>query len=78
MNTYFSIFINKKEKFFISLDDEAMLEPLPHRKDGLSYFDLIANQIRHIMYHVGYCECFLREKCNIETPWISIYGKTKR
>jgi len=78
LNRYFQAFIEKKDRFFDEMNDSVLLEPIPHRKDGFTYFDIIINQIRHVMYHVGHCDCVLRENGYPATAYISIYGRMER
>ena len=75
---YFQAFIEKKDRFFSKLDDLALLEPISHRQDGYAYLDIITNQIRHIMYHVGHCDCILRDNGYSAIAWLSIYGRMER
>ena len=77
MNIYFHSFIEKKDRFFNNLTDTKLLEPISYRQDGLTYFDIISNQIRHIMYHVGHCDCILRENGYPVKAWLSIYGRSQ-
>ena len=78
LSFYFQAFIDKKDRFFSKMNDSALLEPIPFRKDGLHYLDIITNQIRHIMYHVGHCDCILRDNGYSATAWLSIYGRVER
>ena len=78
LNSYIHKFIEKKERFFNSMTDTLLLEPILYRQDGLTYFDIIANQIRHIMYHVGHCDCILRDNGYPVSAWLSIYGRMER
>jgi hypothetical protein len=78
LNMYLKAFIEKKDKFFIGMNDSALLEPIPYRRDGCTYLDIITNQIRHIMYHVGHCDCILRERGYPAIAWISIFGRMER
>ena len=73
--SYFQAFIEKKEHFFYKISDTELLAPIPNRQDDCTYLDIITNQIRHIMYHVGHCDCALREQgCSVKA-WVSIYGR---
>jgi len=78
LSFYFQLFIEKKDRFFSNITDKILLEPIPHRQDGCTYLDIITNQIRHIMYHVGHCDCILRENGYSEIAWLSIYGRMER
>jgi len=78
MNHYIQAIIEKKNRFFNNLTDKILLEPIPHRRDGITYFDIITNQIRHIMYHVGHCDCILRNNGHSVKAWLSIYGEYER
>ena len=78
MGSYIQVFTEKKERFFSNLTDSILTKPIAYRQDGLTYFDIISNQIRHIMYHVGYCDCILRDNGYSVKAWISIYGKLER
>ena len=75
---YFQAFIEKKDRFFSKMNDSALLEVIPHRKDGYAYLDTITNQIRHIMYHVGHCDCILRNNGYSAIAWVSIFGRVER
>lgn len=74
LSTYIQAFIKKKDSFFNKMSDAELLRPISYRKDGYTYLDLITNQIRHIMYHVGHCDCILRENGHSATSWLSIYN----
>jgi len=72
---YFQAFLIKKNYFFIRLDDEALKNEIPYRNDGLTWFDILINQIRHIMYHVGYCDSLLKDNGYYSIEWVSIFRK---
>ena len=78
MNHYIQAIIEKKDRFFSNLTDKILFEPIPYRQDGITYFDIITNQIRHIMYHVGHCDCILRINGLLVKAWLSIYGEYER
>jgi len=75
LNNYFHAFIAKKDSFFNSLNDESLLEKISFRNDDLTWFDILTNQIRHIMYHVGYCDSILKDNGYCTVEWVSIFGK---
>lgn len=75
---YFVAVFEKKERFFCRISDAELFAPIPGRTDGCTLFDIITNQIRHIMYHAGYCDGILRENGVAGVAWVSIFGRMER
>lgn len=42
----------------------------PSLSSGMCNADILAGQIRHVMYHVGHCEALLRENGYDTVPWV--------
>lgn len=61
------------ESFFKDRDDRWLAEP-SGLYDKISNLDVVFMQIRHIQYHVGHCDCILREKGLRATDWIDCSG----
>ncbi|WP_105618154.1 DinB family protein [Vallitalea okinawensis] len=63
INTFFA---HKDDKW---LHDNSILF------DKIKNIDVIFMQVRHIQYHVGYCNCILRENNSETVEWIDYYGE---
>ena len=62
------------EEYFKNKDDNWLKEPsILYNK--LSNLEIIMMQIRHLMYHVGFCSALLRENQATQIKWIDYYGK---
>lgn len=61
------------EEFFKDKEDSWLLEPNV-LFDKINNLDVISMQIRHIMYHVGYCNCILNENGADKVNWIDYFG----
>lgn len=59
--------------FFDEKEDSWLLEPnVLYEK--ITNLDVINMQIRHIMYHVGYCNCILHEEGISLVKWKDYFG----
>ena len=74
LTEYIKAIILKKESVFNNLTDVTLTAPLTYRNDGLLLLDLLINQIRHIMYHVGYINNILNDNNTQPVQWRSIYN----
>jgi len=63
----------KADRFFESLDDERLLQPVVEGR-SLTYLDVILGQIRHIQYHVGNGNRMLKSR-NAETSGWLAFGE---
>jgi len=72
---YLQAFFIKNDSFFNRLDDETLRNEIPYRNDDLTWFDILINQVRHIMYHVGYCDSLLKDGGCYSIEWVSVFGK---
>jgi len=61
----------KTERIFEKLNDEMLMTPIIPGKDDYTYSDVILEQVRHIMYHVGHCNSILRSKGLPAVEWIA-------
>lgn len=60
-------------QFFFNRNDQWLYEKsLVYAK--LSNLDIIFMQVRHVQYHIGYCNALLQENDEKQTPWIDFYG----
>lgn len=60
--------------FFDSFDSHTLLEPsILYCK--ISNLDVVFGQIRHLQYHLGHCECILRECGITDLKWIDYMGE---
>ncbi|MBN1411261.1 MAG: hypothetical protein JW969_10495 [Spirochaetales bacterium] len=73
VKNYFIKIKIKSDHFFNNLDDIRLLSS--NKKDTKrTQLDIILGQIRHIQYHVGHCNCILRENGIKAVEWIG-YGE---
>jgi hypothetical protein len=61
----------KTTKIFDNLDDARIALPITEGQSNYTYADVIAGQIRHIMYNIGYLNGILRGKGLEESDWYS-------
>lgn len=54
-------------------NDEWLLEPSP-LYGKITNADVIAGQIRHVMYHAGHCDSALRERGHKTPEWTEWHG----
>jgi uncharacterized damage-inducible protein DinB len=60
----------KADRFFSSLDDARLLEPIVEGRP-VTYLDVIIGQIRHIQYHVGHGNCILKSSGAETSGWLA-------
>lgn len=64
----------KIDQFFVNLTDSKLITPIMERTD-MTFLDVILSQIRHVQYHVGRCNCLLKQH-NLQTvKWIAYNEK---
>ncbi|WBW95920.1 DinB family protein [Oceanirhabdus sp. W0125-5] len=62
------------EAFFADKDDEWLQESsILYNK--IKNLDVVFMQVRHIQYHVGYCNSILKENNREVVEWIDYYGE---
>ena len=59
---------SRARRFFSLLRDEELQRP-SWIEPSARTFDLIAGQLRHLMYHAGHCDSALRERGIATPPW---------
>lgn len=69
MREYLNRIKEKTTTIFNNLDDGNMAQPIIEGQKNYTYMDVIAAQIRHIMYNVGYLNGILRSKGLEESDW---------
>ena len=69
MKAYLERIAEKLERFFGALTDECLSQPIVPGQDRYTYLDVIASQIRHVMYNVGYLNGILRGLDLPESDW---------
>jgi hypothetical protein len=69
LKDYLKLFPEKKVRFFVKLTDEMLSIPIIENNNKYTYLDVITGQIRHIMYHVGHCNCILRSYAVPTVAW---------
>jgi len=71
LRRYLNCIYEKTDKFFNNLDDYKLKQPIAESNYDFTCLDVINMQIRHVMYHVGYCICILRNHIGIDIEWVS-------
>lgn len=64
---------NRCEAYFDDKPTTWLYEPAK-LYPKLTNAEVITGQIRHVMYHVGYCSALLKENRNAGIQWIDYYG----
>lgn len=75
MSAYLRQISNKLTRFFASMNDEQLTQPIIADQPNFTYLDVIITQIRHIMYNVGYVNGILRSLDLPESDWYA-YNET--
>lgn len=75
MKAYLQKLEEKLGRFFEWLYDDRMAQPVIEGESQFTYTDVIACQIRHIMYNIGYCNGILRQKGLEESDWYAYNEK---
>jgi hypothetical protein len=65
----------KTEHFFDNLHDGMLGEPIVKGDENYTYADVVAGQIRHVMYNAGYLNGILRSLDLPESDWYSYNEK---
>jgi hypothetical protein len=59
---------SRARRLFFLLRDEELPRP-SWIEPSMSVFDVVAGQLRHLMYHAGHCDSILRERELATPPW---------
>jgi len=68
---------NEIDIFFIDKEDVWLISPNVLFAN-ITNLDVISMQIRHIMYHVGYCNCLLNQQSSKTVEWKDYFGKKEK
>ena len=69
MQDYLVKIHEKTLRVFASLNDRKLGRPL-HRGYGYVHMDILAGQIRHVIYNIGYLNAMLRERGLPASDWV--------